>query len=109
MGSEWAEGHIERAVHLPLGDLPRALDTLPLDRTRPVAVVCGSGYRSSIATSLLKGHGVATVWNVLGGMTAWKEAGYPTVDGSAPQSREAEDLRVRDAGQHLVRRVVVDG
>ncbi|HLI27122.1 MAG TPA: rhodanese-like domain-containing protein [Chloroflexota bacterium] len=109
MASEWAEGRIERAVHLPLGDLPRGLDALPLDRTRPVAVVCGSGYRSSIATSLLKGRGFTTVWNVLGGMTAWKEAGYPLVDGTAPITREAEDLRVRDAGQHLVRRVAVGG
>ncbi|MBX5492440.1 MAG: MBL fold metallo-hydrolase [Chloroflexi bacterium] len=105
MASEWTEGHIERAVHLPLGELPQRLAALPLDRARPVAVVCGSGYRSSIATSLLKERGFASVWNVLGGMTAWKEAGYPTVDGQPAARDEAGDLRVRDEGQHLVRRV----
>ncbi|MHB8509237.1 MAG: rhodanese-like domain-containing protein [Candidatus Dormibacteria bacterium] len=42
-----------------------------------VAVVCGSGYRSSAASSLLRraGHNVL---NVSGGMTAWDNAGYPT-------------------------------
>jgi len=104
MDSEWAEGHVARAVHAPLGDLPKLLDTLPLDRARPVAVMCGSGYRSSIGTSLLKQRGFTTVWNTLGGMTAWKEAGYPTEAVGGPARHEAEELRVRDEGQHLVRR-----
>jgi hydroxyacylglutathione hydrolase len=104
MDSEWAEGHLEGAVHLPLGDLPRELDQFGLDRARPLAVVCGSGYRSSISASLLKQHGFATVWNTLGGMTAWKQAGYPTVAGTATAGQGAEELRVRDEGQHLVRR-----
>jgi hydroxyacylglutathione hydrolase len=104
MDSEWAEGHIERAVHAPLGDLPGLLDGLPLDRGRAVAAVCGSGYRSSIATSLLKQQGFETVWNTLGGMTAWKEVGLPTVKGEKAAGWRAEELRVRDEGQHLVRR-----
>jgi hydroxyacylglutathione hydrolase len=104
MDSEWQEGHIERAIHQMLGDLPQGLDSLPLGRTRPVAAVCGTGYRSSIATSLLKQHGFSSIWNTLGGMTAWKEAGYPTVRGEASGGRIAEELRVRDEGQHLVRR-----
>ena len=48
-------------------------------RDRPVAVVCGSGYRASIAASFLKRDGYEDVANVLGGMTAWKAAGLPTV------------------------------
>jgi hydroxyacylglutathione hydrolase len=104
MDSEWQEGHIEDALHQMLGDLPTRLDSLGLQPARPVAVVCGSGYRSSIATSLLKRHGFRAVWDVLGGMTAWSEAGYPVVEDEAPGRRTAEDLRVRDLGQHLVRR-----
>jgi hydroxyacylglutathione hydrolase len=104
MDSEWQEGHIEEALHQMLGDLPTRLDALALEFARPVAVVCGSGYRSSIATSVLRRHGFRAVWNVLGGMTAWVEAGYPVVEEEAPGRRTAEDLRVRDQGQHLVRR-----
>ena len=46
-------------------------------RDRPVAVVCGTGYRASIAASFLKREGYEEVTNVLGGMTAWKAAGLP--------------------------------
>jgi hydroxyacylglutathione hydrolase len=57
--------------------LPAQLETFVLDRARPVAVVCGTGYRSSIATSLLKQRGFASVLNTLGGMTAWQTASLP--------------------------------
>ena len=44
-----------------------------------MAVVCGTGYRASIAASFLKREGYGDVANVLGGMTAWKAAGLPVV------------------------------
>jgi len=43
-----------------------------------VAVVCGSGYRASIAASFLQREGYEGVTNVVGGMTAWKAAHLPT-------------------------------
>ena len=48
-------------------------------RDRPVGVVCGSGYRASIAASFLQREGYRDVTNILGGMTAWKAAELPTV------------------------------
>lgn len=72
---EWAEGHIPTARHIYLADLPGQLDRL--DRERPVAVYCGSGYRASLAASLLKRGGFRHVYNVPGSMAAWKAAGYP--------------------------------
>ncbi len=78
--SEWDEGHIPGAFHLPLGSaLPDDLPELHLDTRRPVVVICGSGYRSSIACSLLQQRGFEQVWNALGGMAAWREAGLPVV------------------------------
>jgi hydroxyacylglutathione hydrolase len=50
------------------------------DGDRPLAVVCGSGYRSSVSASLLTCSGRTQVLNVLGGMTAWNAAGYPTTE-----------------------------
>ena len=49
-----------------------------LDRERPVAVVCRSGYRSSIATSLLERLGFRKATNVIGGMDAWTGAQFET-------------------------------
>ena len=75
---EWSAGHIDGAKHVQVGLLPSRLNELPKDRA--VAVICGSGYRSSIASSLLKRAGYDKVVNVMGGMGAWKAAGLPTSD-----------------------------
>lgn len=76
---EWAMGRIPGARHVFVPDLVHELDRL--DRDRPVAVYCGSGYRSSLAASLLEREGFAHVYNVPGSMTAWLAAGYPLEDG----------------------------
>ena len=68
---EWAGGHIDGAQHIMLGDLPKQLEQLPTDR--PLITVCGSGYRSSIAASLLAQHGFSNVSSMNGGMTAWDQ------------------------------------
>jgi rhodanese-related sulfurtransferase len=73
---EWEQGHIEGAMLKPLPKLTKLLDGL--DRARPVAVHCKSGYRSSIATSLLEREGFAQVMNVIGGFDAWKTCGLPS-------------------------------
>lgn len=43
-----------------------------------MAVVCGSGYRSSVSASLLRRLGYRRSYNVLGGMAGWKNAGFET-------------------------------
>ena len=74
---EWEQGHIAEAVSKPLPKLVQSLDGL--DRERPVAVHCKSGYRSSIAASLLRREGFREVVNVIGGFDAWKACGLPVV------------------------------
>ena len=75
--SEWAGGHIDGAHHVHAGLLPGRTDEIPRDR--PLAVVCGSGYRSTIASSILLRHGYENVISVLGGIGAWTAAGLPVV------------------------------
>ena len=53
----------------PLLELQDRLAELPRDRE--VTLICGSGYRSLIATSLLAGRGYAKLRDVEGGMSAW--------------------------------------
>lgn len=73
--SEWNAGHIEGAMHIHGGKLQENFEKVPRDR--PVNVICGSGYRASIAASFLQRNGFDSVANVLGGMSAWKAAGLP--------------------------------
>lgn len=42
---------------------------------RPIALICGIGYRGSIAASFLKSNGYQEVANVLGGMTDGVKSG----------------------------------
>jgi glyoxylase-like metal-dependent hydrolase (beta-lactamase superfamily II)/rhodanese-related sulfurtransferase len=72
---EWEGGHIAGAVLKPLPSLVASLEGL--DRDKTVAVHCKSGYRSSIATSLLQREGFRDVVNVIGGFDAWRACGLP--------------------------------
>ncbi|GAC1428988.1 MAG: MBL fold metallo-hydrolase [Acidobacteriaceae bacterium] len=54
-----------------------------LDKGKPTAVICQSGYRSSAASSLLAKMGFTQVFNVVGGMNAW------TALQTKPQERNA--------------------
>ncbi|MBA3641173.1 MAG: MBL fold metallo-hydrolase [Acidobacteria bacterium] len=67
---EWNAGHIEGAMHIPLGDLARRAAEIPRDR--PVATMCEAGYRSALAASVLSRSGVDGVVNITGGMSAWR-------------------------------------
>ena len=57
-GDEWGEGHLDGAIHVPMEDLADRADTLP-DTT--LWVHCASGFRASIAASLLARAGRAVV------------------------------------------------
>ena len=76
--SEWKSGHVPGARHIFLPELREKVDEL--DRESPIAAYCDSGYRASIATSILKQEGFADVSNVPGSWQAWKKAGLP-IDG----------------------------
>ena len=72
--AEWASGHIEGATFITGAELPDRLGEVP---DGALAVICGSGFRSSVSASLIA-VGRGDVANVLGGMSAWKAAGLPT-------------------------------
>src|SRR5438876_1905197 len=72
---EWKRGHVPGARHRCLPGLRQR--TGELAHARPTAVYCGSGYRASIATSILKPEGFNELWNVPGSWEAWKTAGFP--------------------------------
>jgi glyoxylase-like metal-dependent hydrolase (beta-lactamase superfamily II) len=73
--AEYEAGHVPEAVNVPLSRLEKELDKI--ERGRPTAVICASGYRSSAATSVLAARGFGELYNVVGGTNAWRSAGFP--------------------------------
>jgi hydroxyacylglutathione hydrolase len=74
--AEHASGHAVQTLNIPLDKLARELDRL--DPSKPTYVICQSGYRSSVGTSILENAGFDKVYNVTGGTQAWKDAGLET-------------------------------
>jgi hydroxyacylglutathione hydrolase len=74
---EWDEEHLPDARYMFLGDLPEKYRSL--DPGKPVVVYCASGYRSSLAASILQAAGFSAVTNVPGSYQAWTAAGFPIV------------------------------
>ena len=73
---EWKAGHIDGALHIPLGELADRASEIP--RARPVATICEAGYRSALAASLLARAGLDDVTSVTGGMAAWRQIAAET-------------------------------
>jgi rhodanese-related sulfurtransferase len=61
---------MEKSVRIPLGQLEKRVGEL--DRDKLLVVHCKGGYRSSIATSILRRAGFRDIANLTGGFDAWK-------------------------------------
>ncbi|GGY10255.1 rhodanese-like domain-containing protein [Streptomyces hiroshimensis] len=80
---EWAAGHAEGALHIPMSDFVARFGELTekaSDGAR-INVICRSGGRSAQVTAYLLQQGLDAV-NVDGGMQVWEAAGRPVVDGN---------------------------
>lgn len=78
---EWQAGHVDGALHIPLGELTARLGELPEGE---LVVVCRSGGRSARAVAWLNENGFDST-NLDGGMQAWAGTGRPMVsDSGAP-------------------------
>lgn len=70
---------IEGSVNIPLNHIVDRKNELPRDRT--IVVHCRSGYRSSVAASLLQREGLTKLLDLVGGIDAWEATQLPTVEG----------------------------
>jgi len=71
--TEYADGHLQDALNLPLSEMTNIVELAQFEDNQNLYVHCGGGYRSVIASSLLKGQGVHNLRNVLGGWATIKE------------------------------------
>jgi rhodanese-related sulfurtransferase len=76
---EWEDqyGHIEGAKQIPLPELEARATEIEGWRDAPVVIVCRSGRRSQTAADILAGMGYRQVFNLEGGMIAWRETEGP--------------------------------
>lgn len=72
------EGEIEGTdLLIPFDQVEANLGKLPPDQAARVILYCRSGAMSATAACALVKRGYTDVWNLVGGMIAWEQAGYP--------------------------------
>lgn len=77
--SEFTEGRILNAIHIPQPSLPDQIKKLDKYRSRPIIAACRSGSRSARACAVLRKHNFERVYNLSGGVAGWQSAGLPLV------------------------------
>ena len=79
--SEWARGRLPGALHLSKGVIERDIEKAIPDKSAPIVLYCGGGFRSALAADNLQKMGYTSVISMDGGWRAWTEAGYPVEGG----------------------------
>lgn len=75
---EFRESHVKDAINLCICDPNNLLDKLALNDE--ILIYCKSGVRSSEALRILEGEGYKKVYHMVGGIDAWKNAGYDVIE-----------------------------
>jgi hydroxyacylglutathione hydrolase len=74
---EWKRNRIQGSVNIPLNQLEGRIAEVPRDQK--MVVHCATGYRSSIASSILEKNNLANIADLVGGISAWEAARLSTV------------------------------
>lgn len=74
---EYDSGHIEGAVLIPVSELEDRLNEL--SKEDELLIYCRTGNRSTNSVNILKANGYTKIFHLKDGITAWIQAGYPTV------------------------------
>jgi len=93
---EYEEDHIPGAKLVPLGDLKEG--TQDLDSKKPILVYCAVGGRSRVAAQLLSGRGFQEVYNLSGGIKAFRG-----VKASGPQELNLDLVRGEESPQDMLK------
>jgi rhodanese-related sulfurtransferase len=75
--SEFAAGHAAGAMHLGKGIIERDIEVKVPDKSTPMVLYCGGGYRSALAADALQQMGYTAVISLDGGWRAWQQANMP--------------------------------
>lgn len=75
---EWRRSRIAGSVNVPVTELELRLESLALNKRRPVVAICLTGHRSIPAVRLLRARGFDAC-QLREGMRSWWRAGLPVV------------------------------
>ena len=75
--SEFNDGHIERAINIPVDELSNRLSEL--SKNDELLVYCRTGNRSATAVSILEDAGFTKIYHMHEGISKWIQEGYPVV------------------------------
>ncbi|MFO3703843.1 molybdopterin-synthase adenylyltransferase MoeB [Xanthomonas codiaei] len=85
---ERASGQAEGAAAIAQGDLEAEPSHYLPERAREIVLICQSGKRSAQTAATLRARGFTQVRSVLGGTTAWQNAGLPVVRPTLPADEQ---------------------
>ena len=77
--NEYAAGHLPNSKHVPSEKMEERWVELKKFKEKPIVVIYRGGIRSSHASLVLKKNGFTQVFNLMGGIDAWKRASLPIV------------------------------
>ena len=100
--TEWQEGHLVGAVHVPRGHLESKIESVAPDRHRPLVLDCAGGVRSAFAARQLAEMGYTDVVSMAPGFQGWKSEGRPWkapfVLSAEQQKRYSRHLLIPEVG-----------
>lgn len=78
-GSDYKQGHIADALHIPFAKLKAREGELEAYRERPIVITCKMGQQSGAAAKQLRASGFQKVYKMAGGMLEWRNLQLPVV------------------------------
>jgi len=82
---EWEKDHLPGAFHMGRGILERDVENRFPDKTVPLVLQCGGGFRSALAADSLQKMGYTHVRSLAGGYREWVAQGLPVEPGTGPR------------------------
>jgi rhodanese-related sulfurtransferase len=76
---EFARGHLENSVLMPVQQLQSRMDELAGFSDEPILIYCATGNRSTVASKLLIDKGFTRIFNMRHGISDWARNKYPIV------------------------------
>ena len=91
--SEFANGHVEGAINIPVDELRSRLEELPSDKSAPLYVTCQVGLRAYVGIMILRAAGYDNLYNLSGGYLTYKTYKYrPSANTTTPERETSEKI-----------------
>jgi rhodanese-related sulfurtransferase len=88
--AQYEAGHIGEARHVPLKEVAGSADSLKKYREKPVVTYCDTGMNGGAAARELRKLGFSKVFNLRGGLSAWRHENLPVIRSGRPGAGKAE-------------------